>query len=100
MYVLYVYVRLHIGMCMYVCMYVYVGIYVGLYIFRFKVPTFVTTYNTPAGSSKISVNVYHITRRHVLTGQYSALCSSRKAANSVDWEVKEVKEKERICIEY
>jgi len=90
----------YVYVCMYVCMYVYVGIYVGLYIFRFKVPTFVTTYNTPAGSSKISVNVYHITRRHVLTGQYSALCSSRKAANSVDWEVKEVKEKERICIEY
>ena len=80
-------------MCMYVCT------YVGLYIFRFKVPMFVTTDNTPAGSSKISVSLYHITRRNVLTGQYSALCCSRKAANSVDWEVKEVKEKEIICIE-
>jgi len=60
-YVLYMYLRLHIVMCMfgctYVCMCIYVGIYVGLYIFRFKVPIFVTTDNTPAGSSKISVNV-------------------------------------------
>ena len=68
----------------------YAGIYVGLYILRlrFKVLNFVTTDNIPAASSKILVGVYHITGRNVLTGQYSALYSSRKAANNVDWEVK------------
>jgi hypothetical protein len=75
----------------------YAGICVGLYIFRFNGPTFVTTDNTPAASSKILVNAYHIAGRNVLTGQHLALCSSREAANNVDWEVKE---KERVSIEY
>lgn len=100
---LYVYVYAsayrYVHECTYVCMCVCICryIYRPIYIFRFKVPTFVTTDNTPAASSKISVNVYHIARRNVLTGQYSALCSSRKAANNVDWEVKE---KERVFMEY